>query len=193
VAHDVPTDTRTRLGGDIDVVLEGLGLAAWIADRTGVIRWANARARDVFGELVGRSAFDLVEPESLTTARSHWVEHSVGPASQVSFKANLRSASGRPVPVDVHSASLREGGSMVGVFGIGSVGEAKPRGLRGTLTPRQLEILGLLGDGRSTQQIADELHLTVNTVRNHVKATLHALDARSRLEAVVEGRRRGLI
>jgi regulatory LuxR family protein/PAS domain-containing protein len=51
----------------------------------------------------------------------------------------------------------------------------------------------LLAQGKSTEQIAAELHLTTETVRNHVRHVLKALDAHSRLEAVVVARRQGLI
>ena len=56
------------------------------------------------------------------------------------------------------------------------------------LTPRQSEILHLLSHGRSTQQIAAELHLSLLTVRNHVRGVLRALGAHSRLEAVALAR-----
>lgn len=61
------------------------------------------------------------------------------------------------------------------------------------LTHRQLEILGLIAQGRTTGQIARELWLSVATVRNHVARTLRALDAHSRLEAVANARRLGLL
>jgi DNA-binding NarL/FixJ family response regulator len=53
-----------------------------------------------------------------------------------------------------------------------------------SLTPRQGEVLNLLERGRSTEQIAAELHLSTETVRNHIRHVLRALGARSRLEAV---------
>jgi DNA-binding NarL/FixJ family response regulator len=56
------------------------------------------------------------------------------------------------------------------------------------LTPRQAEVLRLLERGRSTTQIAEELHLSRETVRNHVKHLLRALGASSRLEAVAVAR-----
>jgi DNA-binding NarL/FixJ family response regulator len=56
------------------------------------------------------------------------------------------------------------------------------------LTPRQEEVLRLLERGRSTVQIADELHVSRETVRNHVRHLLHALGASSRLEAVAVAR-----
>jgi two-component system, NarL family, nitrate/nitrite response regulator NarL len=58
------------------------------------------------------------------------------------------------------------------------------------LTPRQAEVLQLLERGRSTAQIAEELHLSRETVRNHVRHLLHAVGATSRLEAVAVARGR---
>ena len=56
------------------------------------------------------------------------------------------------------------------------------------LTPRQTEVLRQLERGRSTKQIAAELHLSPETVRNHVRHLLHALGVNSRLEAVAVAR-----
>jgi DNA-binding NarL/FixJ family response regulator len=52
------------------------------------------------------------------------------------------------------------------------------------LTPRQAEVLELLERGRSTSQIAEELQLSTETVRNHIRHLLRAVGAHSRLEAV---------
>jgi DNA-binding NarL/FixJ family response regulator len=52
------------------------------------------------------------------------------------------------------------------------------------LTPRQAEVLELLERGRSTSQIAEELQLSTETVRNHIRLLLRAVGAHSRLEAV---------
>jgi DNA-binding NarL/FixJ family response regulator len=41
--------------------------------------------------------------------------------------------------------------------------------------------------------MAEELHLAVDTVRNHVRRLLQALDAHSRLEAIAIARRDGLL
>ena len=49
-------------------------------------------------------------------------------------------------------------------------------------------MLRLLERGRSTSEIADELHLSRETVRNHVRHLLQAVGARSRLEAVAVAR-----
>jgi DNA-binding NarL/FixJ family response regulator len=47
----------------------------------------------------------------------------------------------------------------------------------------------LLERGWSTDQIARELHLSPETVRNHVRRLLRALGAHTRLEAVAHARR----
>ena len=49
-------------------------------------------------------------------------------------------------------------------------------------------MLRLLEQGRSTKQIAAELHLSTETVRNHVRRLFRALGVNSRLEAVAAAR-----
>ena len=61
------------------------------------------------------------------------------------------------------------------------------------LTQRELEVLGLLAQGRQPKQIAHSLGITVNTCRGYVKNVLAKLEAHSALEAVVEAHRRGLL
>ena len=61
------------------------------------------------------------------------------------------------------------------------------------LSPRQRQVLELFGDGRGPCAIADQLDLSVATVRNHIAAVLHRLECHSQLEAVAVARRRGLI
>ena len=58
------------------------------------------------------------------------------------------------------------------------------RPVRSPLTPREWEVLDLLCEGKGTQQIADILVLSVETVRSHIKNTLRKLEVRSRAEAV---------
>lgn len=55
--------------------------------------------------------------------------------------------------------------------------------LVGLLTPRQYECLELLAEGKGTIAIADQLGVSVMTVRSHVQAVLGKLGVRSRLEA----------
>ncbi|MEM1294127.1 MAG: response regulator transcription factor [Verrucomicrobiota bacterium] len=60
------------------------------------------------------------------------------------------------------------------------------------LSPRELEILKLIAQGRANKEIGDLLSVAENTVKNHVKSILSKLGARDRTHAVSEGLRRGL-
>ena len=53
---------------------------------------------------------------------------------------------------------------------------------RGSLTPREREVLELVAQGLSNKAIASELSLRLNTVRNHVQNVLNKLGAHSKLE-----------
>jgi NarL family two-component system response regulator LiaR len=58
------------------------------------------------------------------------------------------------------------------------------RPIRSPLTPREWEVLDLLCQERSTDDIADTLVLSVETVRSHIKSVLRKLGVRSRQEAI---------
>ena len=65
---------------------------------------------------------------------------------------------------------------MVGVFGqVSDIVEEAHAHPDLELTPRQAEVLELLERGRSTKQIAGELQLSTETVRNHVRHVLRAV------------------
>ena len=61
------------------------------------------------------------------------------------------------------------------------------------LTPREREILTLLGEGLVNKEIAVRLALSEHTVKTHLAAIYDKLDASNRAEAVATGLRRGLI
>ena len=62
-----------------------------------------------------------------------------------------------------------------------------------SLTGRETEVLRRLADGLTTEQIAADLYVSVNTVRNHVNNIIRKLNVHSRLEAVSYAIRNGLI
>ncbi|CAL9410026.1 Transcriptional regulatory protein DesR [Streptomyces sp. enrichment culture] len=62
-----------------------------------------------------------------------------------------------------------------------------------SLTPREAEVLRLAADGEDIRAIAQELHLTVGTVRNYLTAVVSKLGARNRIDAVRIARSSGLI
>lgn len=61
------------------------------------------------------------------------------------------------------------------------------------LSAREIEVLRLLAQGLGTEAVAARLHLSAHTVRNHVRNLMSKLEAHSRMEAVVEAGRRGVL
>jgi PAS domain S-box-containing protein len=61
------------------------------------------------------------------------------------------------------------------------------------LTPRQLEVLGLIAEGKSAREIGRELYLSQSTIRNHTRALLQAFGAHSQLELLAKARQMGVI
>ena len=55
----------------------------------------------------------------------------------------------------------------------------KPR-----LTRRQIEVLLLMAEGKSSDEIAEDLGISIHTVRTHTQGILRSLNATTRLEAV---------
>jgi DNA-binding NarL/FixJ family response regulator len=70
-------------------------------------------------------------------------------------------------------------------MGFAEAPEAFLHSRQGKLTPRQSEVLAELGKGRSNQEIASILGISVATVKLHVNAILQALGARNRTEAAI--------
>lgn len=61
------------------------------------------------------------------------------------------------------------------------------------LTNREQQVLGLVSQGFDNRKIANELCLSLHTIKNHVHHLLRKLGVHSRLEAAAEVQRRGLL
>ncbi len=57
------------------------------------------------------------------------------------------------------------------------------------LTDREVEVLQLTAEGLGAEEIADRLHLSHHTVRNHLRHAMEKLDAHTKLDAVVKALR----
>jgi PAS domain S-box-containing protein len=182
------------IGGDIPAALEAVSVPSYMIDLTGVIRWVNPAARRLVGDVRGRQFTSVVAPEDTRRAREEFARKIAGTAKVSDVEAVLFDAQGDRVSVEISSVPLMDGNRIIGVFGlIPAVEEDEPQQLPHHLTPRQTEVLRLLQQGRSTKQIADELCLSIETVRNHIRHLMRALGVHTRLEAVAAARREHLL
>ncbi|MEH1868651.1 MAG: response regulator transcription factor [Nostoc sp.] len=62
-----------------------------------------------------------------------------------------------------------------------------------SLTPREIEVLGMLGSGLGNKAIAKRLHISEHTVKFHLSSIFQKLSVSGRTEAVAVGIRLGLI
>ena len=179
------------IGGDVEDAIERVRGPAYVIDGHGIIRWLNPAARKLVGDVRGRQLTSVVAPEETRRAREIFARNLIGPPAGSDNKVVVIGADGRRVSIEVSAVPLRDGGHVIGVFGqVSAVDEDEPPPPpHPHLTPRQSEVLRLLEHGHSTHQIARELQLSAETVRNHVRNLMRTLDVHSRLEAVAVARR----
>ena len=175
-----------EMGADVEDALERVRVPAYVIDRHGIIRWINPAAERIVGNVRGKQMTSVLAPEERRRGLELFTRNLLGPPQGSDNKGVFLTAEGERVTMEVSGVPLDRGGHVIGVFGqIKDVEDTAPAPPpHPGLTPRQVEVLRLLERGHSTNQIADELHLSVETVRNHVRGVLRALGVHSRLEAV---------
>jgi PAS domain S-box-containing protein len=182
-----------ELGGDVEAALHNISIPAYVIDRSGVIRWVNPAGLRIVGDVRGQQFTSVVVPEDRRRSREVFAQKIAGTAVVTDAEVVIVDAYGDRVSVEVSSVPLMRGDRVIGVFGQVSQRPAEPAPHHPALTPRQTEVLRQLEHGRSTRQIAAELHLSVETVRNHVRGIFRALGVHSRIEAVAVARQEHLV
>ncbi len=175
-----------EIGGNLAGAIEAISVPSYVLDPTGVIRWLNPAAERLVGNVRGRQFTSVVAYQDSRRAREHFARKIAGNERVTDSEVVLVGAAGDHVRVEFSSVALTDDGHrVVGVFGqISDVEELEELPVLPSLTPRQSEVLRHLERGHSTQQIAQELHISPETARNHIRRLLRALGVRSRLEAV---------
>jgi PAS domain S-box-containing protein len=184
-----------RLGGDVQGALDRVSVPAYVIDRQGIIRWLNPAAKRLVGDAIGRQMTSVLAPEERRRGREIFTRNLMGPPEGSDNRAVFLGPNGERFAMEVSGVPLSRDDHVIGVFGqVKEVEEDdSPLPPHPNLTPRQSEVLGLLERGHSTDQIAAELHLSVETVRNHIRGILRALGVHSRLEAVAVSHQRHLV
>lgn len=180
--------------GDVQRALMDVNVPSYVIDRFGIIRWINPAAERLVGDVRGRQQSSVVAPEQKREAKESFTRKLLGTEKSTDAKVVVIGPDGERIQVEISAVPLYDGARIVGVFGIIPQRESVPApNPHPHLTPRQNEVLHLLAHGRSTDQIAEELCLSKDTVRNHVRRMLNALGAHSRIEAIAVAHREGLL
>jgi len=196
MSDTLETNPLRELGDAFDA-LERLQVPIFAVDRDMMVRWLNSASRELVGDRVGQPFTSVLDPSSLPVANQAFAQKIVGNVAATEYEVTLRKGDGTLVRVEISSVPIRAGQRITGVFGFADVDErASPaRATDGdvSLTPRQAQVLRLLARGCSTEQMADELGISLDTVRNHVRGIFRRLGVHSRLEAVIEAYERSLV
>jgi DNA-binding CsgD family transcriptional regulator len=177
----------------LEATLGALPVPAYTNDLRGFVTWQNAAAQAIVGDLRGVHYSKAVPPAELQRARETWAAVTLSGAT-TRRTGSYRATDGELAKLEVIVAPIRVDGDIVGVFGIAIPANDLPRTSAAVrLSPRQLDVLRLLAQAKSTGQIAADLHLAPETVRNYVRSLLKALGARSRLEATLVALRDGIV
>jgi DNA-binding CsgD family transcriptional regulator len=193
------TDGLDALGADIHGSLQEVPVPMYVLDRRGTIVWLNDAAEALVPGATGRKFTDVLAPDQVHRARRLFALRMLGAAPFADHETTINLPDGVRQEVDISSVPLRKGHQIVGVYGVirSQRPTAQPQPVVAVdapaLTPRQHEVLRMLGNGLTTTQMAELMALSPETVRNHVKSTLRELNAKSRLEAVLTAYRLGLL
>lgn len=71
--------------------------------------------------------------------------------------------------------------------------QAEQAATESVLSPREEEVLQRIAEGASTTEVAEQLYISVKTVKNHLASIYEKLDARDRTQAVLQAVRMGIV
>lgn len=191
-------DRLDGLGGDLHGALQEVPVPMYVLDRKGRIVWLNSAADALVPDAIGHKFTEYLPPDQVHRARRMFALRMLGQAPFEDHSTALVLQSGDRREIEISSVPLRRRQQIVGVFGVIHPMETarkqqQPGAAAPELTARQHEVLHLLGEGLTTDQMAAQMGLSPETVRNHVKSLLGKLGAKSRLEAVLRAYRLGLL
>lgn len=173
-------DAVALLDGSVDLVL--LDLALGSDDGLALLReWRRREACPPIAILSASASVSDMNAALAAGARG-FIPKSVSGALLVGAIELIR-AGGTYVPPEM----------LAGLQAPGPAPSAQRSASVDALTPRQLDVLTLLAEGRSNKEIARRLEMADGTVRTHINAIFRALDASNRTQAVMRAQHAGWI
>ena len=147
----------------------------------------------VFGALrAGASGFLLKDAEPEVLARTLRAIRAGEPALSPSVTERVV-ARALTAPGDAGPAAGEGRVGAAGGGGHSSHGDRVDRSLLDVLTPRETEVLTLVGRGRTNAEIEAELYIAKATVKSHIAHLLSKLQARDRAQLVITAWEAGLV
>ena len=184
-AEAIHCSCRVSLRWQQAASLEGMAIATVVCGRAQTAAELIAAAARIRAE-IGVPVRPNWTPE-LEWAKQQ-IRTEIGPRGLATAEGNLRTQTLTQVIDDAVEKALAvanrppTGSALIAVFSLGQE----------TLTPREVEVLHHLAEGRSDKEIADALFISPRTVSKHVSAILAKLGADSRTEAATRWVRQGL-
>ena len=178
---------------------DGLCLAGCATDVDGIVGLPEARV------CVWDAAFDDAAYAGIASIAARRPGLGVVLVSRegrpLDVSAALRAGAMAIVDRDVDERSMRdailaasESRPLLQAGSVGSLWEQAATTARGpALTRRERQVLVLMGRGMGNKAIADELFISENTVKNHVRRVHEKLQVHSRTEAVVRAAQEGIV
>jgi PAS domain S-box-containing protein len=193
------------MAGDLQGVdpwlVDSLVVPASLHDVEGRFVRVNAAAERAIGtpnaHWLGRHFSEPLPSEARENVEAQF-RHAVETGEPTDFETVFVDASGHLRGVRAQHLPLRRDDAIVGVL-ILAFAVRQPLSVRidlelhPRLTPRQREILELIASGLSTSEIAKELTLSAETVRNHLRKVFAELHVHTRVEAIVAAQRFGFL
>jgi PAS domain S-box-containing protein len=183
-------------------LVDSLMVPAALYGKDGYCLRINAPAERASGvsnaQLVGRYVTHLVPQEARAGVEAQFRRASeLGEPTD--FETSFIDGLGHRRSTRAQHIPLQEDGVILGVLILAFEGRIPPLpelvALRPLphLTRRQQEILELLAAGRSTAEMATQLTVSRETVRNHIRSVFRELQVHTRPEAIAAARRLGLL
>ena len=182
-------------------LVDTLVVPASLHDVEGRFVHMNAAAERASGrtnaQLLGGHFTDLLPEEARANVEAQF-RRAVERGEPTDFQTVFVDASGQLRGTRAQHLPLRDGDAIVGVLILAFDVRRVPAELARLkpdprLTPRQLEILELIASGLSTMDVATQLTLSPETVRNHLRNAFRELRAHNRVEAIATAQRLGLL
>ncbi|MDQ0205328.1 response regulator [Alkalicoccobacillus murimartini] len=177
-ASDGESGAKLALEHDVDVILMDLVMD----NMNGIEATKMIMAKKPESKIIVLTSFiddDMVYPVIEAGAFSYLLKTSS--ASEIA-KAIRSAAKGEPVVE-----------SKVATKMMNKMRSDQVKLLHEELTARELDVLLLIGDGKTNSEIGESLYIGIKTVKTHVSNILHKLDLDDRTQLAIYAHRHGLV